>query len=65
MTIRKVLYATRIGNEDWQEELLTEKEELFYQAKTWASANGFDRFRVAEIDLDVPPDFRYPKLLNI
>jgi hypothetical protein len=53
----KVLFAVRIGNEDWQEELITEVEEQIGPAKAWAEANGFDRFRIADIDMSKPPDF--------
>jgi hypothetical protein len=53
----KVLWATKIGDEDWQEELITEQPEQIEAASRWAIANGFDRLRVAEIDESVPPDF--------
>ncbi len=53
----KVLFAVRQGNEDWQEELITEIEERIPAAREWAQANGFDRLRIAEIDLDQRPDF--------
>lgn len=51
----KILFAVRKGNEDWQEELITEVEERIPAAKLWAEQNGFDRLRVATItdaDLD-------------
>ena len=54
----KVLYGVRIGNEDWQEEILTETADRIEAAKAWALQNGFDRLRVATIDLSKPPDFR-------
>lgn len=53
----KILFGVRVGNESWQEELLTECAERIEAAKDWASKNGFDRFRVAVIDLDEKPDF--------
>ena len=53
----KVLFAVKIGNENWQEELITEHEEKISQAKWWAERNGFDRLRIAEIDLTKKPDF--------
>jgi len=53
----KTLWATRIGDEDWQEELITEHEDQIEAASEWAKANGFDRLRVADIDLSEPPDF--------
>ncbi len=52
----KILFAVKKGDEDWQEQLITEVEEQIEAAKTWAVGQGFDRFRVAEIS-DDPPDF--------
>jgi hypothetical protein len=52
-----VLFAVRIENEDWQEELITEHADQIEPASTWALANGFNRLRVATIGLSVPPDF--------
>jgi hypothetical protein len=53
----KTLWATQIGAEDWQEELITEVEEDIEKASAWAIENGFDRLRIADIDLTVIPDF--------
>ena len=53
----KLLYATKIGQPDYMEELLTDKEGQFEAAKNWAQQNGFDRFRVATCDLSTKPDF--------
>ena len=53
----KTLWAVKKGDADWQEELITEVAERIPAAKEWAKANGFDRLRVAEIDLTTPPDF--------
>ncbi len=52
----KALFGTRIGAEDWQEELLTEVESRFEDAKKWAAANGFDpkKFRVVTVDGSIP-----------
>ena len=55
--MKKILYGTRKGQPDWREEIITEHEKQFPQAKTWAKKNGFDRFRVATIDLREKPDF--------
>lgn len=52
----KVLFAVRIDNEDWQEELITEDESKIPAATEWAKQNGFNRLRIAEID-DGKPDF--------
>jgi hypothetical protein len=54
--VAKVLFAVRVGNEDWQEELITDVEDRIEAASKWALANGFDRLRVATID-EGPPDF--------
>lgn len=54
----RILWAVRIGNEDWEEELITEVESRIPAASEWAKANGFDRLRIADVDLSVKPDFR-------
>ena len=54
----KILWAVRDGNEDWEEELITEVEDRIQAASKWAKANGFGRLRVATVDLSVAPDFR-------
>jgi hypothetical protein len=58
----KVLFAVKKGDADWAEQLITEVESRIESAKTWAAANGFDRFRIAEIDTETAPDFS--KTLN-
>ncbi len=55
--VETLLYGVRNGNEDWQEELLTTNPDAFERVKELAAADGFGRFRVATIDLSVPPDF--------
>lgn len=55
--IVKAVYATKIGDEDWQEQFLTDKPDRIEAAQEWARRNGFDRIRVAEIDLSKPPDW--------
>lgn len=52
------LWATRKGNEDWQEELIasTNDADHLTRARAWAEANGFDRLRVSEFKGD-QPDF--------
>ena len=39
------------------EEFLTDDEALFDEATEWACDNGYDHFRIAEIDLTTKPDF--------
>jgi len=53
----RILYGTRKGAPAWQEEIITNQEKRFDEAKAWAKRNGFDRFRVAIIDLRETPDF--------
>jgi hypothetical protein len=53
----KVLFATCKGDEDWQEQLITEREDRIPAASAWATANGFDRLRISVIDMDKKPDF--------
>jgi len=53
----RVLYGTRKDNEDWQEEIISTNPAVFDKAKAWAKEQGFDRFRIDEIDLSTPPDF--------
>ena len=56
-----MLWAVRIGAEDWQEEIITTEASRILAARTWAAANGFDRFREADYN-DAAPDFS--KTLN-
>jgi len=63
ITHQKILYGVRLGNEDWQEEILCTQPKLFEEVKILASKDGFYRFRVAEINLTEKPDFR--KAVNI
>lgn len=52
-----ILWGTRTSAPDGHEEIITTNEEHIEQAKMWALANGFNRLRVAYIDLDTPPSF--------
>lgn len=54
---QQILFAVRIGNADWEEELITEDAQKIEAASQWAKANGFDRLRVATIDISTPPNF--------
>lgn len=56
-TTARVLWGVRIGRPDWDEEILTTHAERIDDAKSWATAQGFDRFRVVDIDLSRPPNF--------
>lgn len=58
-----LLYGCKIGEPNYMEEVLYEckgyvnKEELMTKGQEWASKNGYDRLRIAVIDLSTPPDF--------
>lgn len=53
----RVLWATKKGEPDYCEELITEVAERIPAARKWAKANGYDRFREADVDLGVKPNF--------
>lgn len=55
-TIR-ALFAVHSTHEEWQEQLITENPEYFAAAEEWAREQGFDRFRIVEIDATQPPVF--------
>ena len=57
--IETVLWATRIGEPDGDEHVITSTAdpERIKAASAWALANGFDRLRTSTLDLSVPPDF--------
>ena len=52
-----VLFAVKKGEPDWAEQVITNRLHKIKEAKEWAVENGFDRLRVAEIDMETPPDF--------
>jgi len=52
-----ILWATKIGDPDYCEQLITNNPEHIAKAKKWALANGYDRIRIAIIDLSTPIDF--------
>lgn len=58
----KMLWAVKVGDEDWQEQIITTNESAIEKARKWAEQNGFDRFRVSTMP-DGPPDFT--KTLNL
>lgn len=53
----KVLFAVKKGEASYMEQLITDREERIEAAKNWCKENGFDRFRIAEIDMNEKPDF--------
>jgi hypothetical protein len=56
----KILFAVKVGEPDYAEQLITEVESRIPAASAWAKLNGFDRLRVAVIE--GTPDFT--KVLN-
>lgn len=57
MGTETLLYGCKIGEPNYMEEILyhckgyTNKKELISKGKTWAKDNGYDRLRIAEINL--------------
>jgi hypothetical protein len=58
-----VLWAVKVGDANWQEQLITSTSDKAKVAKAreWAQANGFNRFRESHFD-GTAPDFT--KTLN-
>ena len=61
--IETIVWATKIGEPDWKEDIISNNPDKVDQAIEWAKANGFDRIRVAKIDMTQPIDFT--KAINI
>jgi hypothetical protein len=57
--VETVLWAVKIGEPDWQEELITAtvSQDHLSRAKQWALANGFDRLRTAVFQEGDKPNF--------
>ena len=53
----KILWATKIGEPDHAEQLITEQHDQIEPASKWAVENGFDRLRIADINMAEVPDF--------
>lgn len=51
-----VLWAVKIGEPDWCEVIITNKAERIDKAKEWAANNGYNRFRLATMEV--------PKLIS-
>ena len=59
-----VLWGTKKEDKDWQEQTIvetTDKQKL-EQARAWATANGFNRFRTLTWDGDAPD---FVKAVNV
>lgn len=48
------LWATRVGEPDWKEDIITSTtdSEHLAKARAWAEANGFDRLREVEFRIE-------------
>jgi hypothetical protein len=57
MASETILWAVKVGEPDWDEQVITTQGDKIEEAKAWAAANGFDRFRVAKVDMGAAPDF--------
>lgn len=66
-TTATILYGVRSGNEDWQEEIITTNPDQLDAATEWALDNGFDRLRIAIVDLSINhfASTHIRKLINI
>ena len=62
----RILWATRIGEPDWKEELITDTQDLIEPAMKWAKENGFDRIRISVFDTEEKPDpLMFVKAINL
>ena len=52
-----ILWGIKKGDPNWMQEIITNDKRNFEKARAWAKRNGFDRFRVVEIDTSKAPDF--------
>lgn len=56
-----VLYGTPIGLASWHEEILHEsrsREDCEAVQSRYEGGQMYDRFRISEVDLSIPPDFK-------
>ena len=52
-----ILWATKIGEPNSNEQLITEDHNQIENARKWALENGFDRIRVSKVDMSTKPNF--------
>lgn len=52
-----LLWAVKVGDPDYAETALTDKKERIEDAKEWGERNGYDRFRIATINMNQQPKF--------
>lgn len=60
-----MLWAVKIGEPDYVEQIITTAAERITAAREWAIANDFDRFRVAEYYDNELPSLVMPCKKNI
>lgn len=53
-----LLYGRKLNSEEWEMEILCSQPERFEEVKKLAARDGFGHFRVTEINLSAPPDFK-------
>jgi hypothetical protein len=59
-----LLWGCKIDSPNYMEEILykckgyVNKDELIKKGEEWAKQNGYDRLRIAEIDLSIAPNFK-------
>jgi len=60
------VWGTKIGDQEWQEQMLTETTDLarVEKCKVWAKANGFDRIRVSIFNWE-QPNFADKRMFNV
>ncbi len=61
---QQMLWAVKVGDEDWQEQIITTEASRIEAAKEWATKNGFNRFRVSDYSDGEKPNFAKTVNLN-
>lgn len=51
MKTEKVMWGHKTGEEGWVEHIISTNESVFPAARAWAIENGFDKIRIANLDL--------------
>jgi hypothetical protein len=57
----QAIWAVKKGQEAWREEVIYSgpplSKEMQAKCEQWIEENGFDRMRIASLDLTAPPNF--------
>ena len=56
--IERILWGVKQGDPDWQEVVLSRRKEKFDMVIRIATRDGYHKFRVAVLDMSIPPDFK-------